>query len=145
MALIELEHVRYRYDEASAYALNDINLKIDAGEFVLLAGASGSGKSTLCRLFNGLIPHFHGGELQGRVRVDGLNTREHRVGELFSHVGLVFQNPDAQLFNSTVEREIAFGLESLGLARAEIQTRVEWALGVTRLASLAPRAPHSLS
>lgn len=145
MALIELEHVRYRYDEASAYALNDINLKIDAGEFVLLAGASGSGKSTLCRLLNGLIPHFHDGTLEGRVLVDGLDTREHPVYELFARVGLVFQNPEAQLFNSTVEREIAFGLESLGLPRHEIRSRVNWALDATRLSPLVDRAPHSLS
>lgn len=145
MALIELEHVRYRYDEAGAYALDDINLKIDAGEFVLLAGASGSGKSTLCRLLNGLIPHFHDGTLEGRVRVDGLDTREHRVHELFAHVGMVFQNPDAQLFNSTVEREIAFGLESLGLPRDEIRSRIKWALDTTLLSPLAYRVPHFLS
>src|SRR5574341_761032 len=145
MALIELEHVRYRYDEASAYALNDINLKIDAGEFVLLAGASGSGKSTLCRLLNGLIPHFHDGTLEGRVLVDGLDTREYPVHELFARVGLVFQNPEAQLFNSTVGREIAFGLESLGLPRHEIRSRVNWVLDATRLSPLVDRAPHSLS
>src|SRR5574341_123202 len=145
MSFIELEHVRYRYDEANAYALDDIDLKIGVGEFVLLAGASGSGKSTLCRLLNGLIPHFHGGELEGNIRVDGLNTREHRVIELFTRVGLVFQNPEAQLFNSTVEHEIAFGLESLGLPRDEIRARVEWALEATQLLPLTHRAPHSLS
>lgn len=145
MSLIELEHVRYRYHEANAYALDDINLKIDAGEFVLLAGASGSGKSTLCRLLNGLIPHFHGGTLEGRVYVDGLDTREHRVHELFARVGMVFQNPDAQLFNSTVEREIAFGLESLGLPRDEIRSRIKWVLDATHLSPLAYRAPHLLS
>lgn len=145
MALIELARVRYRYEDTSALALNDINLKIEAGEFVLLAGASGSGKSTLCRLLNGLIPHFHDGTLEGTVHVDDLDTREHPVRELFTHVGLVFQNSDAQLFNSTVEREIAFGLESLGLPRDEIRARVEWALDVVRLAASKSRAPHSLS
>jgi energy-coupling factor transport system ATP-binding protein len=145
MAMVELERVRYRYDDANAYALDDVNLKIAAGEFVLLAGASGSGKSTLCRLLNGLIPHFHGGALEGRVLVDGLDTCEHPVHELFARVGLVFQNPDAQLFNSTVDREIAFGLESLGLPRAEIRARVDWALRVARLESLRNRMPHTLS
>jgi energy-coupling factor transport system ATP-binding protein len=145
MALVVLERVRYRYPDATAYALDDITLQIDAGEFVLLAGASGSGKSSLCRLLNGLIPHFHGGSLEGVVRVDGLETREHPVHELFAHVGLVFQNPDAQLFNSTVAREIAFGLESRGLPRDEIRARIEWALDATRTAQLRERAPHSLS
>jgi len=145
MSLLELERVRYRYEGADAYALNGINLHIDADEYVLLAGASGSGKSTLCRLLNGLIPHFHGGVLEGSVRVAGLDTRAHRVSELFARVGLVFQNPDAQLFNSTVERELAFGLESLGLPRAEIRSRIAWAMDAARLTHLADRAPHSLS
>ncbi len=145
MALIELEHVRYRYADADAHALDDINLTIDAGEFVLLAGASGSGKSSLCRLLNGLIPHFHGGTLDGVVRVDGLDTRAHPVAELFACVGFVFQNPDAQLFNSTVEHEIAFGLEGLGLPRDEIRARVNWALDIAHLARLRDRAPYSLS
>lgn len=145
MSLIELERVRYRYETSNTYALDDINLKIDASEFVLLAAASGSGKSTLCRLLNGLIPHFYGGSLEGHVIVDGLNTREHRVAELYSRVGLVFQNADAQLFNSTVERECAFGLESLGLSRDEIHARVDWVLDAARLTPLAQRAPHSLS
>ncbi len=145
MALVELERVRYRYADATAYALDDVNLKIAAGEFVLLAGASGSGKSTLCRLLNGLIPHLHGGALEGCVRVDGLDTREHPVHELFARVGLVFQNPAAQLFNSTVDREIAFGLEGLGLPRAEIRARVDWALRVARIDSLRNRTPHALS
>lgn len=147
MALIELEHVCYRYADADAHALDDINLTIDAGEFVLLAGASGSGKSSLCRLLNGLIPHFHGGALDGNIRVDGLDTRTHPVAELFARVGFVFQNPDAQLFNSTVEHEIAFGLESLGLPRDEIRARVNWALDTVHLTRFAEqgRAPYSLS
>lgn len=145
MALIELEHVCYRYEDSAVPALDGLDLKIEAGEFVLLAGASGSGKSTLCRLLNGLIPHFHGGHLEGQVRVDGLATREHPVHKLFARVGLVFQNPEAQLFNSTVARELAFGLESLGLPRGEIRSRVDWALRVACLEALRERASHSLS
>ncbi|HEX9076932.1 MAG TPA: ATP-binding cassette domain-containing protein [Anaerolineae bacterium] len=144
MSLIELERVRYRYEDGKR-ALDDINLKVEAGESVLLAGASGSGKSTLCRALNGLIPHFHGGVLEGRVLVDGRDTRTHPVHRLFSIVGLVFQNPDAQLFNSTVEREVAFGLASLGLPREEIHARLQWALEAARIAHLKDRAPHSLS
>ena len=137
--------MRFRYETATPSALDGIHLEIDAGEFVLLAGASGSGKSTLCRLLNGLIPHFHGGMLEGSVHVDGLDTVHHPVYELFAQVGLVFQNPAAQLFNSTVAREIGVWVGKLGLAAREIRTRTEWALQVTRLAPLASRAPHSLS
>lgn len=145
MTLVELERVSYRYADALTNALNDITLSIAPGEFVLLAGASGSGKSTLCRLLNGLIPHFYSGTLEGNVCVDGLDTRAHSVAELFAHVGMVFQNAEAQLFNSTVEREIIFGLESLGLPRDEIRARVEWALELTQLTSLRARAPFELS
>ncbi len=145
MSLVELEHVRYRYPDASAYALDDINLNIRVGDYVLLAGASGSGKSTFCRLLNGLIPHFYGGSLDGSVRIEDVDTRARPVHEWFAHVGLVFQNPDAQLFNSSVAREIAFGLESLGLPREEIRERIEWTLQAVQIESLRDRPPHSLS
>ncbi|MGI9568375.1 MAG: ATP-binding cassette domain-containing protein, partial [Desulfobulbia bacterium] len=79
-----------------------MDLSVADGEYLFLCGANGSGKSTLGYLFNGLIPHFFGGTLQGSVIVDDTNTGESSVSELFSHVGLVLQNSDAQLFNSTV-------------------------------------------
>ncbi len=145
MDLIQLEYVRYRYPDASAQALDDINLNIRAGEYVLLAGASGSGKSTFCRLLNGLIPHFYGGSLDGSTRIEGVDTRARPVHEWFARVGLVFQNPQAQLFNSTVAREIAFGLESLGLPRGEIRERIEWTLRAVQIEPLRDRPPHSLS
>jgi energy-coupling factor transporter ATP-binding protein EcfA2 len=135
----------YRYDPAEERALRDVDLTIAPGEYVLLCGASGSGKSTLCRALNGLVPHFHGGQLEGRLTVDGLATRDHPVAELFAHVGLVFQNPQAQLFNSTVERELAFGLESLGLSPADIRRRVQWAAEVVGLEHLLERSPRQLS
>lgn len=126
-------------------ALSDIDL--DAGEdrYLLIGGASGSGKSTLCRTFNGLIPHFYNGPLAGRVVVDGLDTRMLSVGHLFDRVGMVFQNPEAQLFNRTVAREIAFGLESLGLKRAEIRQRIAEAAAATGIEGLLERVPHQLS
>ena len=141
---IEARGLGYRYP-AEGYALRDVNLTIAPGEYVLLCGASGSGKSTLCRALNGLVPHFHGGWLEGHLRVDGLETRDHPVAELFAHVGLVFQNPQAQLFNSTVERELAFGLESLGLSPQEIRRRVRWAAEVLDIEHLLERSPRQLS
>lgn len=145
MALVRLEGVSYRYAGAPAPSLSGITTRITAGEFVILAGASGSGKSTLCRLLNGLIPHVYGGILEGNVYVNGLDTHTHTVADLFTHVGMVFQNPEAQLFNSSVEREIIFGLESLGLPRNEIRARLEWVLEQTHLTSLRSRAPLELS
>ena len=143
--LLAFENVSYRYDGMEDWALNEVNLTVAEGEYLLIAGASGSGKSTFCRLATGLAPHFHGGDLQGRVRIDGLDTREVPVCRLFGHVGLVFQNTDAQLFNRTVEEELVFGLEGLGLEPAEIEKRLQWVSGVLQLGPLLERSPHQLS
>jgi len=143
---IEAEKLRYAYSEKSRQrVLNGIDLKINADEYLLICGASGSGKSTLCRTFNGLIPHFYGGLLEGDIRVAGLNTAEQTVGELFSSVGMIFQNPETQLFNRTVKHEIAFGLESLGLPREEIKKRIAECSGILKIEHLLSRNPHELS
>jgi energy-coupling factor transporter ATP-binding protein EcfA2 len=120
-------------------------MNIQEGEFVVLTGPSGCGKTTVCRCLNGLIPNFYNGLLTGRVIVDGLDIREHPTSELARHVGLVFQNPDNQLFSLSIERDVAFGAENLGLSRAEIRKRVDWALGVTDISELRDRAPYELS
>jgi energy-coupling factor transporter ATP-binding protein EcfA2 len=144
--LVRVRDVHYRYgSSAPGWVLDGINLKVQHGEYLLLSGASGSGKSTLCRLFNGLIPHFYGGEITGDVVVAGLNTGTHPVAELFAHVSMVFQSPGSQLFNATVARELAFGLESLGLPRAEIARRVDEVAETAGLAHLLARNPQEIS
>ncbi|MBI3942175.1 MAG: energy-coupling factor ABC transporter ATP-binding protein [Chloroflexi bacterium] len=145
-SVIDIRNLHYRYPNPKVHwVLERVNLQIAAGEYVLLCGASGSGKSTLCRTLNGLIPHFHGGLLEGQVEVAGLNVRDHPVSELFAHVGMVFQNAEAQLFNSTVRRELAFGLESLGLSRPEILRRVAEIAEIAGITRLLERIPHQLS
>ncbi|MFW6135612.1 MAG: ABC transporter ATP-binding protein [Chloroflexota bacterium] len=144
--VIQVRDLRYRYARAaSGWVLDGLNLDVEPGEYVLICGPSGSGKSTLCRTFNGLIPHFYGGQMEGRVTVTGLDTREHPVGDLFAHVGLVFQNSEAQLFNTTVESELAFGLESLGLPAGEIGERVARVAETVGVSHLLHRQPHQLS
>ncbi|MFW6135927.1 MAG: ABC transporter ATP-binding protein [Chloroflexota bacterium] len=144
--VIRVRDLRYGYPGAgSDWVLKGLNLDIGAGEYVLVCGPSGSGKSTLCRTFNGLIPHFYGGRLEGRVEVTGLDARSHPVAELFAHVGLVFQNSQAQLFNTTVESELAFGLESLGLPPSEIDERVRQTAETVGITHLLPRKPYQLS
>ncbi len=144
--MIKLTHIKYRYDERSAeWALKDINLNIGKGEYVLVCGKSGSGKSTLGYLLNGLIPHFFDGELQGNVSVTGKNTRDLTVADLMSLVGLVFQNADAQLFNSTVDKEIGFGLESLGLSPPVIAEQIELTAKVLHIEHLLAKSPMTLS
>jgi energy-coupling factor transporter ATP-binding protein EcfA2 len=144
--VIRFADISYRYpDTEDRRVLEGINLSIHEGEYVLICGRSGSGKSTLAYLFNGLIPHFMGGELQGSVHVNGSDTREVSIADLLRKVGLVFQNPDAQLFNSTVENEVAFGLESLGLKPREIEGQIHWVAETLGIADLLHRSPMSLS
>ncbi|MEM2994518.1 MAG: ATP-binding cassette domain-containing protein [Candidatus Bathyarchaeia archaeon] len=145
MAVIETKALTYTYHGGAKPSIRDISIKIERGEFALVTGPSGCGKTTLCRCFNGLIPHFYQGELNGEVIVAGLKVSEHPIHELAQHVGLVFQNPENQLFALSVEKDVAFGLENLGVPREEIRKRVDWALQLTGIYDLRERAPHELS
>jgi energy-coupling factor transport system ATP-binding protein len=126
--LAVLEHVTYTYPAAAAPALRDVSLTFAPAEVVLVLGGSGSGKSTLLRALNGLVPHFHGGTFAGRAVVAGRDTRDTQPRDLAGDVGLVFQDPESQAVMTTVEREIAFGLENLGTAPQAVTRLVEEAL-----------------
>jgi energy-coupling factor transporter ATPase len=145
MAIIETKNLTYTYPGATKPSIKDVSIKIEKGEFTLITGPSGCGKTTLCRCFNGLIPHFYQGELKGEVTVAGLRVPEHPIYELATHVGLVFQNPENQLFALSVEKDVAFGLENLGVPREEIRKRVDWALKLTGIYELRERTPTELS
>jgi len=142
---LRFEKVSYRYPGTDGWAIHDLDLTIHPGESVLVAGGSGSGKSTLCRASIGLIPHFHQGQLIGRVLIEGFDTRHHPVYQLFRHAGLVFQNPEAQLFNHSVEAELTYGLESLGLSPFDIEERLLWVKRLLGLESLVKGPPYTLS
>ncbi|MDF1593649.1 MAG: ATP-binding cassette domain-containing protein [Desulfobacterales bacterium] len=144
--LVEIESLRYTYRKnGTDWILDGIDLKIRPDEYLLICGASGSGKSTLCRTFNGLIPHFFGGSLQGDIRIAGIPGPAQSVGRLFATLGMVFQNPEAQLFNRTVEKEIAFGLESIGLGRREMKRRITEVAAAAKIETLLPKNPQELS
>ncbi len=145
MGIVEVKNLSYTYPNASKPALEDISISIDAGEFVLLTGPSGCGKTTFCRALNGLIPKFYNGTLTGSVHITGLDVAEHSTMELARHIGLIFQNPDNQIFALTVEKDIAFGLENLGIAKAEMKKEIDWAAKTTGIDSLRLRATHELS
>jgi len=145
MALIETKNLTYTYPGGTKPSIRDVSIKIEKGEFTLITGPSGCGKTTLCRCFNGLIPHFYQGELKGEITVSGINVAEHPIHELAKHVGLVFQNPENQLFALSVEKDVAFGLENLGVSREEMHKRVEWALKLAGINDLRERPPHELS
>jgi len=145
MAVIETKNITYTYPGGTKPSIADVSIKIEEGEFMLITGPSGCGKTTLCRCLNGLIPHFYQGELKGKITVEGLSVPEHPIYELAKHVGLVFQNPENQLFALSVEKDVAFGLENLGVQREEMRKRVDWALNLAGIHDLRERAPHELS
>ena len=145
MALIETKSLTYTYPGATKPSISDVSIKVEKGEFVLITGPSGCGKTTLCRTFNGLIPQFYQGELKGEIRVAELDAAKHPTYEMAKHVGLVFQNPENQLFALSVEKDVAFGLENLGYPRDEMRKRVDWALDLTGISDLRDRSPHEMS
>lgn len=142
---VEFKNVTFTYEGAKQPALKEVNLTVSQGEIILITGPAGSGKTTLCSCINGLVPHFHEGELSGDVLVRKYNTINSRVGGLASIVGMVFQDPESQLVTNSVIDEVAFGPENLGVPREEINQRVLEALKATRLEGYDEREPHTLS
>jgi len=145
MYAIEVQDAYYRYLSSEDFVLKGINLKVKKGEFVSIMGPTGAGKSTLCLTLNGIIPHFLGGELVGRVKILGRDTRCCDVPELAQKVGLVFEEPESQLFCTNVEDEVAFGPENLGIPPTEIRKRIDWALQVVRMIEYKHKSPFKLS
>ncbi|MFF7631953.1 ABC transporter ATP-binding protein [Kitasatospora sp. NPDC008050] len=143
--MITFEQVSVHYPDAAAPALAGLDLTVPEGELCLLVGPSGAGKSTLLGTVNGLVPHFTGGVLHGRVTVAGRDTRDHRPRELADLVGTVGQDPGAHFVTDTVEDELAYGMESLGLAPAVMRRRVEETLDLLGLAELRGRPLATLS
>ncbi|NLO05043.1 MAG: ABC transporter ATP-binding protein, partial [candidate division WS1 bacterium] len=138
--IIELENVSFTYSDSGTAALEDVTLTVREGEFVVLLGENGSGKSTLARHLNGLLS-----PTSGSVRIGGRDAREQSIKQLASQVGYLFQNPDHQIFSSTVREEVAFGPRNLGMAEDEVERQVARALEVTELAGWEERDPFVLT
>jgi energy-coupling factor transport system ATP-binding protein len=141
MALIELKNVSYSYQDTKA--LSNLSFEIEKGEFVAIIGPNGSGKSTLAQHLNGLLL-----PTEGTVKIDGISTGDadsSQIWEIRRRVGMVFQNPDNQLVATTVEEDVAFGPENLGLPSYEIQSRVRQALCQVGMEHLSRAEPHKLS
>ena len=144
MRTLSFAGLHYTYPEMASRALDGVDLEIDSG-LTLLTGASGSGKSTLLRVCNGLIPHFHGGVIGGSAHVLGREVVRTPTRDLARDVGFVFQDPELQAVYPSVERDVAFGLENLGVAREEMLRRVGAALEMCGIAHLRRRAVGTLS
>lgn len=144
---IELATVRYRYAGSTSAALGPIDLRVEPGRVVGVAGANESGKTTLCLVAAGVAPAVVGGKLDGSVRIDGVDAATLRPHELAQRCGLLFQHASTQLSHTTatVFEEVAFGPCNLGLPVAEVVERVWMALRAVRIEALAPRDPARLS
>jgi len=143
--VIDFERVTFSYPDASGPTLRDVSLHVPESELCLVVGRTGTGKSTLLRAVNGLVPHFTGGRLSGRVTVDGRDTRSHPPRELADVVGLVGQDPAAGFVTDAVEEELAYAMESLGVAPAVMRRRVEDTLDLLGLTELRNRPLGTLS
>lgn len=151
---VRVENLHYRYpafdpskpDPADdRWALAGIDLTIADGEFLGISGTTGCGKTTLCLALNGLVPQQTSGTIRGDVWIDDWNTKRVGVPELATRVGLVFQDPEANFLGLTVEDEIAFGCENLGIDPSEINERVDWALDLVGMRGYRERSVAMLS
>lgn len=141
--IISVQNVSYDYvsGELTTKGVSNINLEIERGSFVVFIGHNGSGKSTLAKLLNGFFTPD-----QGSVIVEGIDTKnEEKIFEIRSKVGMVFQNPDNQMVASIIEDDLAFGPENLGVPRAEIKERIDWALKTVNMEEYREKTPNRLS
>ncbi|MBO3839303.1 MAG: ABC transporter ATP-binding protein [Thermoproteota archaeon] len=145
MNVVDLRSVSFRYAGSDRNVLSDINLKIEEGESVLITGPSGCGKSTIARVIMGLIPHSYPGDFSGEAYVLGMNILENPVSRIATSCGIVFQNPENQLFTFSVEDDVAFGPENLALPPYEICRRVDESLRLVGIEHLRHASPNSIS
>ncbi|AOY76272.1 energy-coupling factor ABC transporter ATP-binding protein [Clostridium formicaceticum] len=142
---IEVKDLYYQYAGKEENILRGINLQIKKGEVVGIVGLSGNGKSTLCYCMCGIIPHVFKGKLKGEVLLFGKPVKDMDLASVATKVGIVFQDPDTQLFSPTIEDEVAFGPENLCLNREEIGERISEAIDVVGMEKYRYSNPHCLS
>ena len=143
--MIAIEGLSFRFRDSRGYALRDVSLTIQTGEFLVVTGPSGCGKSTLALAIGGYLFRQYDGEAEGTVTVAGIDVRRQPIYDVADLVGLVQQNPEAQFCTLTVHDEVAFGLENRCLPPAEIRERVAWALNIVGAEHLAGRSLAALS
>ncbi|MFS1664177.1 energy-coupling factor ABC transporter ATP-binding protein [Streptococcus sp. zg-JUN1979] len=140
MAIIEVSHLKFRYDDKTPYNIDDLSFHVKQGEWLSIVGHNGSGKSTLVRLLDGLLEAE-----SGTIVIDGQELNEETVWDIRHKIGMVFQNPDNQFVGATVEDDVAFGLENKGVAFDEMKARVTHALESVGMLDFAQSEPARLS
>jgi len=143
MIPLSIKDLYFSYEDKKI--LRGIEFELEKGKISSVIGLSGCGKSTLCYCICGIIHHIIEGDLSGTVKVFGKDVSDARIAELSEKIGIVFQNPDTQLFSPTVEDEVAFGPENLCVPRQEISSRIEESLRIVGMSDFRKRHPHNLS
>ncbi|MCI2059232.1 MAG: energy-coupling factor transporter ATPase [Oscillibacter sp.] len=143
--VLRTSNLSFSYPDVEVKAIDNVNFEVKQGEFVLLCGSSGSGKTTLAKCLNGIIPHLSNGSMYGDVFIDGVNTTDAEIYELSSRIGMVFQNPEDQIFSTRVSDEVALGVECQGHKHDDIVQRVNYAMDKLRITDIAHRLTFSLS
>ena len=142
---LEVRDLWYRYPGSGEDVLRGVNLTVEPGEVLAVVGLSGSGKSTLCYCLSGIVPHIYSGNMRGEVLIKGTPTTSMKIPQIATRLGIVFQEPDTQLFSPTVEDEVAFGPENLCLSREEIGERLKTALKLVGMEDFRLGSPNQLS
>ncbi len=140
---INIKNLKFSYSEIPV--LNDISLDVKDGEIVGIVGSTGSGKTTFSMCLNGIIPNMIKGSFSGDVEICGKNTKKFKVFDMAKHIGMVFQDPDSQIFSIDVKDEISFGLENMGLSKDEIKKKVENVINDLGMNDISDRETFTLS
>jgi len=143
--VIEIKDYSWKYINTKIPAIENINLSIEEGSFVGIIGPNGAGKTTLAYSMDGLIPGQYNGIKKGTVEVFGTEVENFAKGELQQLVGVVFSDPEAQFTAMTVEDELVFGMENIGLSIPEIKERLDWVTELTELSHLLMKPPYEIS
>ena len=143
--LIRFDHVSYTYPGADDPAVDDVSLSINEGEIVLITGPSGAGKTTLCSMLNRIVPESYGGDISGKIFIEGADISQYTIGQMAFISGLLFQDPSGQLTSATVGDEIAFGPENKGLPVDKINSLVDEYIGYVNMQKFIKRPPQALS
>lgn len=139
-SIIEVQSLKYKYEQSNDYALSNLSFNIKAGSWTAIVGQNGSGKSTLTKLLNGILVTD-----EGSIKIDNIELTENTIWDIRKRIGIVFQNPDNQFVGATVEDDVAFGLENMGMEPKKMRVRVHDALEMLNMLDFAKRDPQSLS